>query len=116
MSIEFYRAVHFIAIFAVIFLSGINLLSDKKSKVTKVLSAVCGVLILVAGMGLMAKMGYGKEGGWPHWIIAKIVIWLGVLSSGMFVAKRVAADKKAHFYGFMVFLLMAAALLGVFRP
>lgn len=79
MSYETYKIIHLLGIFSLI-VGMTGLLVSKSLKVdainslrkfSAILHGVGLVVVLVGGMGLMARLG----GGFQPWIIAKIVIW-----------------------------------------
>jgi hypothetical protein len=84
MSYEFYRVLHFSGIFAVLMSLGtIAVLArssgSKKFAERKFLSITHGVglvVSLVAGFGLLARLGLFGAGGWPLWVWGKLGIWL----------------------------------------
>ena len=43
------------------------------------------VIVLVAGFGMIARLGMG--GGWPLWVWLKLVIWLVLGAATVFVRK-----------------------------
>lgn len=97
MSPEFYKVLHLFGV-ALLFcsLGGIALHAPHAKRgdtgavaVRKRLMAAHGIamlLVLVAGFGLMAKMGLMST--WPLWIIVKLVIWLVLGGAGAFVARK----------------------------
>ena len=92
MSLAAYKVLH---IFGVILLftgiGGLCVLSiagGESARARKLASMVHGialVVILVAGFGLLAKLGFGTE--IPGWIWLKLVIWI-VLAGAVFVLRK----------------------------
>lgn len=94
MSYEFYKIVHYITLF--IFVSGLSIsfLVENPPKLAKILTGISSVLILVAGMGLIAKglnIGHGEK--WPGWLHVKITIWALVAIGGPITAKRLKSHR-----------------------
>ncbi|HYW33456.1 MAG TPA: hypothetical protein VE869_18280 [Gemmatimonas sp.] len=63
------------------------------------------LLILVGGFGMLARIGFQHGGGFPGWLIGKMVIWL-VLSAIVLMPYRKPALAKP-------FLLLLPLLAGV---
>jgi hypothetical protein len=111
MSYQFYLILHFCGIFLILMsLSGIcfHMASGGTRewplrKFAAMLHGLGLVIALVAGFGLLAKLGMMK--GLPTWAIGKLVIWLilGGLPALLYRKKQMA--KSA------VFLILALALL-----
>lgn len=82
LSYGFYKVLHLVSIFSVFLALGAVTLNtinggDKKYPFRKwvlVTHGVGSVLALVAGFGLLARLGL--VGGFPGWVWAKLVIWL----------------------------------------
>ncbi len=79
MSYTFYKVLHLVAVFAIFLSIGgavvRSLVADSNMQVKKVLGILFGsglLIALIAGFGLMAKLGIAFDG----WIVAKLVIWL----------------------------------------
>ena len=83
MSYEFYKVLHIFGIFIVISAVGAHLMNgllggNKQFAGKKFVGMLHGIGLLiafVAGFGLMARLGI-MGGGWPIWIILKMVVWL----------------------------------------
>ena len=87
MSYEFYKVIHLLGIVTLFLTIGgaaflglaigkTTSAEDEKSlrKLLSILHGVAMLIILVAGFGLMARLG--MMGGWPTWIYGKIALWL----------------------------------------
>lgn len=116
MSENFYRVLHYASIFFFLSGMGISFFTDNKNLPNKIISGIASVLILVAGMGLIAKALELPHGGkWPGWIHAKITIWAILSIAGPILAKRLGKARAAVFYGILL-LATAAAYLAVNKP
>ncbi|MGZ3713295.1 MAG: hypothetical protein ACXVBE_16135 [Bdellovibrionota bacterium] len=111
MPYEVYKVMHLVAIF--IFLSGaaVLLLSKTRSKFWTITTGVASFFILLAGMGLVARL----QVGFPPWVVAKMVIWLVVTGLGHIVAKRFSAYAMQA-YWLTIILAGTAATLAVYKP
>lgn len=111
MSYEFYKIVHYITLF--IFVSGISIsfLSENPPKLAKILTGISSILILVAGMGLIAKglsLGHGES--WPGWLHAKITIWALVAIGGPIASKRLTSNRGLALCVLLALMFVAAGL------
>ena len=113
MSIQLY---YFLHVFFVILLIGFTFkafaaprpeLRRRSLMVTGILS----LIVLVAGFGLISKLGYSFTAGW---VILKLVAWLGVAALGGIVFRQ---PGKAGIFGLIVTALVAMAVYAVyFKP
>ena len=115
MSYEFYKFLHLFMIFSFLVLGTLNL-TTVPSKMVKIGNGVVSFLILVAGMGLLARIGVSHGEGFPTWIILKIVIWLLLVILIPVAGKRFSdKGKKASLWA-LVILSTAAAILATNKP
>ncbi|RAP37190.1 hypothetical protein DID80_04540 [Candidatus Marinamargulisbacteria bacterium SCGC AAA071-K20] len=89
MSYGFYHVLHIICVIA--FVSSFTLLlkGDGETKLAKIANGVTGLVILISGMGLLAKAGFGFD----TWVIGKLVIWLSLVVMIPVTAKRFPGSK-----------------------
>lgn len=116
MSYEFYKIIHYITLF--IFVSGLSIsfLVENPPKLAKILTGISSVLILVAGMGLIAKgLNIGHGEGWPGWLHAKITIWAIVAIGGPIASKRLTSKRGLALCALLV-LMFVAICLAVTKP
>ena len=92
MSYEVYKVLHVAAIMAMFASLGglavIGSLADANPQLRKLFSIAHGVsllIVLVAGFGLLARLGV--SGGFPGWVYLKLAIWL-VLGGSLVALKR----------------------------
>lgn len=107
MSYQVYKLFHYLGIMLLFFgfggvliptLSGYKL--QGKAKIMAFMTHGLGMLlILVAGFGMLARLGLGE--GIPSWVYVKIVVWL-LLGIGIGMARR-----KASILSFFVLLTLA---------
>lgn len=113
LNYETYKVIHLAAIFIFLSSASVLLLAKPPGKFWKILTGVSSLLILVAGFGLLARLG--MTSGMPNWVIAKIVIWLFVTGLGHMVAKRFPEQAMKAYWATLV-LASLAAWLAVFKP
>lgn len=123
MSYSLYKLLHILGIFLVfgsvagLALHGANGGSKDSNRLRKGVGIAHGiglVLVLVAGFGLLAKIGVEGGSMFPGWAIAKLVIW-------MFFAAAVAIPFRRRewagpLFFALPFLAMLAAYLAVYKP
>ena len=91
LSYEFYKVMHLTALFMIFSGIGAQILhyyngGDKNHKGRKLVGIMHGVgllLALVAGFGLLARIGTGMQG----WVVVKLVVWIA-LGGISFIAIR----------------------------
>lgn len=93
MSYQFYKVLHFVGIFSLLIsLATIlfaNVLGENGARFKKpgfILHGISWIIVLVAGMGLGARLGLMAS--FPNWLIAKIIVWLFLGAIVFFLRKR----------------------------
>jgi len=114
LSYEFYKVLHVLMLVLFVGSIGAQFFAEKAPKSTKIISGVASLLLFVAGMGLIARIGINHGEGWPIWIKIKIGLWLAVSALGPILAKRLAdaGKRQAAYYGIIV-LIFAAIYVAV---
>jgi hypothetical protein len=119
MSYEFYKVLHILGLSLVVLslggiihhvINGGTKQSDAFRKGTMITHGVGLLLLVVAGFGMLAKLGIYSP---PAWVIAKIGIWLAL---GAFVAiayKKAALAKK--FWVAVPVLVVVSAFLAIYK-
>lgn len=108
MSYQIYKMMHVISI--VLFFSGFAAasMSKEKSKLWTIVTGVALLLILVSGMGLLARLGIAHVGSWPLWVQVKLGIWFIVGIGGHVVLKRFPNYSAKMYWVAIVFLGLAS--------
>lgn len=104
ISYEVYKVLHVASVFLFLMLATTHLALAKPSKGLAAGIGISAMLILVAGFGLMARLGIIRE--WPIWLIGKMVIWLTLTGGAHMIARRVPNPLKIG----LPFLWLGASL------
>lgn len=119
MSYEFYKVLHVLGLSLVVLslggvihhvINGGTKQSDAFRKGTMITHGVGLLLLVVAGFGMLAKMGIYSP---PVWVIGKIVIWLALGAFVAFAYKRVALARK--FWFAVPALVVIATFLAIYK-
>lgn len=112
---EFYKFLHYLMIFIFVAGLGVSFFTVNNPKWNKILTGVSSVLIFVAGMGLLARIGVQHGKGFPGWIWAKMVIWFLLAIGAPVLAKR-AGQYKVVAYFALLSVTSLAAWFAVYKP
>jgi len=107
ISYEIYKVIHLSSL--AFLLTGFALqFYGVKSKGFKILTGISTLLVLVSGMGLMARIGIAHGEAWPVWIFIKFAIW-GIIGVGCAViVKRAPQLGSKAYVGMMLLFILAA--------
>ncbi|HSR54261.1 MAG TPA: hypothetical protein VLV83_25835 [Acidobacteriota bacterium] len=119
MSYLFYKVAHLIGIFMIMISLGglllVHSLGGERASAwrkTGLMTNGIGLLIaLVAGFGLVAKLGYAMP--WPGWVFAKVLIWI-VFALLVVLARRMSGSALIWWASIVIGAL--AAYLAVYKP
>lgn len=111
MPYEVYKIIHLTSLLIMFCSFTVSLIGEKKIKLFNILSGVATLLVLVSGMGLMARIGVGHGSAWPIWIKLKFFFW-ALLGIGVpVVIKRTTGLNKITFW--ISILIYATAVAAV---
>lgn len=116
MSYEFYKVVHLFFILAFFVFVGVNYAAlsrgAESSKKMGMFQGVSLLVMVVAGFGLLARIGISWP--WPGWLWAKMAIWLVLGASSAIVKRRVLSANA--YLGIMLALAGVAVVLAINKP
>lgn len=110
MSYQFYKMLHVISIVVFFSLFAAAAYSGQSTKKNKALTGIMLLIILVGGMGLVAKVGISHGAGWPLWLKAKLGIWFIVGVAGHVIIKRAPQHAVKAFWASVGLLTLASYL------
>lgn len=117
MSELFYRWLHLSALIVFFVTLGLTFLGPKELKLPKILTGVMSVIILVAGMGLVAKglnIRHGED-TWPLWLKTKVALWMILAIASPILAKRLENHRGKALAG-LTLIGTIAVYLAQFKP
>lgn len=114
-SYEFYKVLHFVMILIFVGGMGASFFTLENPKWNKILMGVSSLLIFVAGMGLLARIGVQHGQGFPTWVMLKIALWAFLAVGAPILAKR-AQKFRVPVYFAMLTLASLAAWVATNKP
>lgn len=115
MSYEFYKVLHLAMIFIFLGSAAFQFATTATQKSVKIASGVASFMILVGGMGLLARIGISHGAGFPGWVWAKMAIWLVISAAAPILSKRLTQNRGMALMG-IILLMIIAAYLAVSKP
>jgi hypothetical protein len=114
MSYEIYKLIHILSIVVFFGCLGASIIAGRYERHEKIVTGVSSFIILVGGMGLIARIGIKHGSIWPTWLIVKAVIWLTLSALAPILAKRLGRSV----FVFYVFVTLAAlaAYMAINKP
>jgi uncharacterized membrane protein SirB2 len=115
MSHQFYNVLHLIMVMLFALTAGSALFDQEGKKWPKIVQGIASLMILVGGMGLLARLGFAHGSAWPSWVMVKIVLWAFLAIGSPILIKRLKAQKFGVI-AYMFIIMTVAAILGVTKP
>jgi hypothetical protein len=111
ISYEVYKILHVFTLLMVLasvgaILAGGNIIAKKSFKVT---TGVLSFLIFVAGMGLIARLGFKHTEPFPLWVIVKMVSW-GALCVCLVLFYKIKSQSIQKVIGLVCFVAVFTAV------
>ena len=118
LSYETYKLIHLLGvIFLFLSLGGYLTLSSTKTPVSRKLLAlthgIAVIVILVAGFGLLARLGFSTFQTWPAWVWVKLIIWL--ILALIVILIRKMPELKISLWFVIPILGVIAAYMAIFK-
>jgi uncharacterized membrane protein SirB2 len=110
-----YKFIHIASIVLFFISLGAIFRSTEKSKFHNIMLGVTSLIILVGGMGLIARMGIPHGGKWPAWLHAKFTIWGILVIAAPIMAKKVKT-KRGQALAFFTALGIIAVYIATNKP
>lgn len=103
ISYENYKIIHLVSL--MVLFTGLSItFYGGNHKHIKILTGLGTLFVLVAGMGLMARLEIGHGQPWPLWVKLKMAIWFIVGVGGAIVGRRFPKfGKPAYFLSLLLF-------------
>lgn len=114
MTYQFYKVLHIASVVGFFVLMSMAAADMKKTKFRSIVSGIASLAILVAGMGLMARLGIKHSEGWPLWIKLKFGIWAIITIGAPVVLKRLPVH-MARFMLIAYVLLVVAVYSAIYK-
>lgn len=110
-----YKIVHVFFVILMLTSFSAQLFASEKKKFLSIFSGLATLMVLVGGMGLMARLGIGHGESWPLWIKLKMGLWL-ILSIGLPVVIKRMKRFASMGYTVMIILTLLAVYSAVTKP
>lgn len=108
MPYEVYKLIHFSSIFLSLTTLALALVGNLKDRWIKVMSGMSGLLILVSGMGLLARVGVSHGEAFPLWVKGKFLFWMILAIGGPITIRRLKSKRTPAFFMFIGVAISAA--------
>ncbi len=78
MTPELYKVLHIVGLALLMMSAGVALATPKDApqKVSMIFHGAGLLLLLVAGFGMLSRIGLSDPDAWPMWIWAKVGVWV----------------------------------------
>jgi len=112
---EVYKVIHLFSLILFFSSAAVQLISKNQEKVFKILGGVSTLLVLVSGMGLLARVGISHGQSWPLWAMLKVFFWLALAVMVPVSAKRFP-NRGRTVYAISMGLFLVAVIVVNYKP
>ncbi len=115
INYEIYKMIHVFMVVIMFTYFGIQIYAKDKVKMAAMWSGIASLLILVSGMGLLARIGVSHTEGWPFWVIFKLGVWTLITIATPIIIKRAKGFSKNWLY-VMFLMLLTVIYMVQYKP
>ena len=102
-----YKILHLIGAFCLFLgFGGLLGIGENRTNINRIVFALHGaglLILLVAGFGLVAKMGIG----FPNWVIVKLAIWVAMVVLFVLIKRNILSAKAGVFISLILGAVIA---------
>lgn len=106
ITYEIYKIIHLFFIILLFVTLALQIFGSAK-KFYKMGYGIACLLILISGMGLLARINVPHAEPWDNWIRIKLGVWIVLTIASPIILKRFESIKKAWWYISLGLLLVA---------
>jgi hypothetical protein len=114
ISYEIYKILHIVSIITFFLCTGAQLFRPIPSRLLSILIGVTSFLVLVAGMGLLARIGVSHGSALPLWIYLKLAAWL-ILSAMIPIGVRRLGERRQKLFAPALVIAIVTVIIAVFK-
>ena len=108
ITYEIYKIIHLFFIVVLFTTLGLQVFNGGEAKKAhKMWYGIASLLILVSGMGLLARIGVPHAEPWANWIRIKLTVWLFLTIASPIILRRFPNFKKKWWFISLGLLLIA---------
>ena len=115
-SYEVYKVLHIAMILLIVVCACAQFYSATPPKIAKIGAGVSSFLILVGGMGMLARLGVSHGEGFPGWVIAKIVLWRALAIQIPVIGKRGSDQLKRKMPVIILGQMIVISYIAIYKP
>jgi uncharacterized membrane protein YoaK (UPF0700 family) len=115
IAYEVYKVLHLTTLFLFVSAIGFVLNQQVKDKFNKTIIIVISFLVFVAGMGLIARLGFKHTEPFPVWIYIKISCWL-LLNTMLIFREKIPNFVQKYLYIFCMSFIALAVWAAIYKP
>ncbi len=116
MPYEIYKLLHILFVLSFVLCLGSYFFANEVTKPVKIMTGVFSLLIFVAGMGLIARIGINHGEPWPWWIKTKVIIWLTIAVLTPILGKRIQGDLRKKIPLALLIPMALAIYMAIYKP